>query len=164
MAQTGKRSDAHAGGAPRHGRHASSASSFESSNDSVFNTQDIAIRSRHASHSSGSTNGTTDNAPIQATRNSSVDLSGLQEYAYGAPVEPAVPASYEYGVSSAAAEQESVLPENLRSKNGAPRKVLRVVLRVILIAFLLCLCAAIGAFAGLVYLMDVNPLVLMGLM
>lgn len=96
------------------------------------------------------------------------DLSGLSEYAYGAPVEQPAPSSYSYGVSDAPSSQfdevESVLPDKLRSKNGgAPRKVLKTVGKIILILVLFGIALGLGVLVGLVNLMDVNPLVLFAL-
>lgn len=96
------------------------------------------------------------------------DLSGLSEYAYGAPVDQPAPSSYAYGVSDVPAGQfdevESVLPDKLRSKNGgAPRKVLKTVGKVILILLLFGVALGLGVMVGLVNLMDVNPLVLFAL-
>lgn len=96
------------------------------------------------------------------------DLSGLSEYAYGAPVEQSAPSSYSYGVSDVPAGQfdevESVLPDKLRSKNGgAPRKALKTVGKIILILLLFGIALGLGVLVGLVNLMDVNPLVLFAL-
>lgn len=96
------------------------------------------------------------------------DLSGLSEYTYGTPVEQPAPASYAYGVGDASLNQfeepESVLPDNLRSKNGgAPRKVLKTIGKIILLLILFGVALGLGVLVGLVNLMDVNPLVLFAL-
>ena len=152
MAQQGSTYDKHANGAPRHGRHASSVPSSRAADDPIFNTQDVAVRSRHA-------------VPAQpeqesAPSSSGLDFGGLDEYAYGAPVDDQA-ASYSYGVSDLSPEaQESILPENLRSRSKVPQTLARGILRVIGIILLLCVVIGIGCCIGLVYLMDVNPLVL----
>ena len=153
MAQQGSTYDKHASGTPRHGRHASSAPESREASDSIFNTQDIAVRSRHV-------------APVQleqAGAPSNLDFGGLDEYAYGAPVEDAA-GSYSYGVSDASSEgQESILPDDLRSKSKVPQTLAHGILRVIGIVLLFCVVIAVGCCIGLVYLMDVNPLVLFAL-
>ncbi len=153
MAQQGSTYDKHASGTPRHGRHASSAPEPREANNPVFNTQDIAVRSRHAAPAQSE----------QASAPSNLDFGGLDEYAYGAPVEDAA-GSYSYGVSDASYEgEESILPDDLRSKSKVPQTVARGVLRVIGIILLFCVVIALGCCIGLVYLMDVNPLVLFAL-
>lgn len=151
MAQQGSTYDKHANGAPRHGRHASNAPSSRAADDPIFNTQDVAVRSRHA-------------APVQSEQesapSSNLDFGGLDEYAYGSPVDDQAD-SYSYGVSDFSSEaQESILPEDLRSRSKVPQTLARGILRAIGIILLLCVVIGIGCCVGLVYLMDVNPLVL----
>ncbi|MDO4854885.1 MAG: hypothetical protein Q4A43_05720 [Coriobacteriia bacterium] len=153
MAQQGSTYDKHASGTPRHGRHASSIPSSRDANDSVFNTQDIAVRSRHAAPAQSE----------QASAPSNLDFGGLDEYAYGAPAEETA-GSYSYGVSDVSHEgQESILPDDLRSKSKVPQTLAHGILRVIGIILLFCVVIAIGCCIGLVYLMDVSPLVLFAL-
>ncbi len=150
MAKQGNTYDKHAQSAPRHGRHASSAPAASASEDSIFNTQDIAVRSRHAAPAQ----------PEQAQPASNLDFGGLDEYAYGAPVEePANTYSYD-AVNLAQDSGESILPDNLRSRNKVPRAIAGGILRVIGIFILLCFVIGLGCCIGLVYLLDVNPLVL----
>lgn len=150
MAEQRNQYGAQAGNAPRHGRHASSAPASFSDNDDVFNTQDIAIRSRHAASQP-------EVAPAP-------DLSGLAEYAYGAPSGADTDESYSYGteaLSSAEATTESVLPDKLRrKKGGAPKRVLGTIGKALLLLLLFVLALGLGALVGVVYLLDVNPLVL----
>ena len=140
--------------APRHGRH--SAMSLPSINGDTgaidYSTSQIKAKAGHATPTSRTSRVSVADLQPAATQQSAQQATRVQQPVQG---------GYAYGSESAAADTESVLPTKLR-KTGKVGGFFKGLLKVILYIILFCVALGIGAAIGAFYLLDANPLALLG--